>query len=254
MTTIDKIRAEIKILQDIFVKTAEELETEDEATVYSTCAVEFGNELLSFLDTLPDESEQPTMGYDEAYLNEKIAKASKSWEGVDVDKFMDEVRGREPVSDCHDLTEAAIDFADYARKALYSKDYAISSIADYDHGCIDGFKAGAKWGANHLRDTTKKVSEDLEEAARECSKTIYNKPLSGNPQEGYIVYDPDKYDAFKAGAEWQKRKMMDEAYEEKVQEVYQDDDGIHCSVSVGTDYKPGTIVYVITIQKEGAEQ
>ena len=32
-------------------------------------------ELLSFLDTLPDESEQPTMGYDEAYLNEKIAKA-----------------------------------------------------------------------------------------------------------------------------------------------------------------------------------
>ncbi len=44
-----------------------------------------------------------------------------------------------------DLEEAAIDFADNARKALYSKDYAISSIADYDHGCIDGFKAGAEW-------------------------------------------------------------------------------------------------------------
>ena len=43
------------------------------------------------------------MGYDESYLNEKIAKASKSWKGVDVDKFMDEIRGREPVTDCHDL-------------------------------------------------------------------------------------------------------------------------------------------------------
>ena len=34
-------------------------------------------------------------GYDEAYLQEKIAKASKTWEGVDADKYLDEVRGRE---------------------------------------------------------------------------------------------------------------------------------------------------------------
>lgn len=59
--------------------------------------------VLAWLDTLPNESEQPTKGYDEVYLNEKIAKASKSWEGVDVDKFMDEIRGREPVTDCNDL-------------------------------------------------------------------------------------------------------------------------------------------------------
>ena len=38
-------------------------------------------------------------GYDEAYLNECIAKASKTWEGVDADKYMDEVRGREPEID-----------------------------------------------------------------------------------------------------------------------------------------------------------
>lgn len=44
------------------------------------------------------KQEQPAT-YDEAYLNEKIAKATKSWEGVDVDKFMDEVRGREPEVD-----------------------------------------------------------------------------------------------------------------------------------------------------------
>lgn len=60
-------------------------------------------DILAWLDTLPNESEQPTKGYDEVYLNEKIAKASKSWEGVDVDKFMDEIRGREPVTDCNDL-------------------------------------------------------------------------------------------------------------------------------------------------------
>ena len=37
-------------------------------------------------------------------LDEKIAKATKSWKGVDVDKFMDEMRGREPDMD---LEEAA---------------------------------------------------------------------------------------------------------------------------------------------------
>lgn len=54
-------------------------------------------------------------------------------------------------------------------------------------------------------------------------------------------------------AEWMKAKMMEGAVEEEVQEVYQDDDGIHCCVSVGTDYNPGTIVYVITIPKEGEQ-
>ena len=54
MDTIAKIRAEIKKLQDIFVETAQGMETEDEATVYSMCAVEFGDELLSFLDTLEE--------------------------------------------------------------------------------------------------------------------------------------------------------------------------------------------------------
>jgi len=35
----------------------------------------------------------------------------------------------------------------YAEKAVMSPkdDYVISAIADYDHGCIDGFNAGAQW-------------------------------------------------------------------------------------------------------------
>lgn len=32
-----------------------------------------------------------------AYLDEKIKKASATWEGVDVDAYMDEVRGREEI-------------------------------------------------------------------------------------------------------------------------------------------------------------
>lgn len=38
-------------------------------------------------------------------LNEKIAKATESWKGVDVDEFMDEMRGREPDMDLHTEVE-----------------------------------------------------------------------------------------------------------------------------------------------------
>lgn len=36
--------------------------------------------------------EKETKKYDEDYLNGLIAKAKKSWEGVDVDSFMSELR------------------------------------------------------------------------------------------------------------------------------------------------------------------
>ena len=41
------------------------------------------------------EKERPK-GYDEAYLQKKIDLAKKSWEGVNVDEYMNEVRGEEP--------------------------------------------------------------------------------------------------------------------------------------------------------------
>ena len=56
--------------------------------------------------------------------------------------------------------------------------------------------------------------------------------------------------AFKAGAEWMDKKMAEESYEEEVQELYQDEGGIHCVVSVGTDYKPGEHILVYTRKKE----
>ena len=39
--------------------------------------------------------EKETKKYDEDYLNALIAKAKKSWEGVDVDSFMSELRDEE---------------------------------------------------------------------------------------------------------------------------------------------------------------
>lgn len=104
--------------------------------------------LLSFLDALPDESEQPARGYDEAYLNEKIAKASKSWEGVDVDKFMDEIRGREPVTDCGELEEEA---EEWAENEAYGKSDAEFEMA------YKGFIAGAEG-----------MKRKLMEGAEEC--------------------------------------------------------------------------------------
>ena len=38
---------------------------------------------------------QETKKYNEDYLNSLIAKAKKSWEGVDVDSFMSELRDEE---------------------------------------------------------------------------------------------------------------------------------------------------------------
>ena len=58
--------------------------------------------------------------------------------------FIDSLPEEPAPKESDDLEKAAIDFADNARKKLFTKDYAISSIADYDHGCIDGFIAGAE--------------------------------------------------------------------------------------------------------------
>ena len=87
MNTIEKIRAEIERLKGLYNPN----DFYDQAYLESLADVE------SFLDTL-EESDRPepyNPVYDEAYLNEKIAKATKSWEGVDVDAMLDECRGRD---------------------------------------------------------------------------------------------------------------------------------------------------------------
>ena len=90
MDKIEKIRAEIDRRYNEY---SAKKKTDD--FIYYSGMADALDLFEQFLDTLSDESEQPINGYDEAYLNEKIAKASKTWESVDVDKYMDKVRDRE---------------------------------------------------------------------------------------------------------------------------------------------------------------
>ena len=58
---------------------------------------------------------QETKKYNEDYLNSLIAKAKKSWEGVDVDSFMSELR--DDLSDKEDAEELQKAVEDF-RKAM----------------------------------------------------------------------------------------------------------------------------------------
>lgn len=55
--------------------------------------------------------------------------------------------------------------------------------------------------------------------------------------------------AFIAGANWQKEKMLEDAVESEAEELYNDGE-IHCTVGVGTYFKPGDEVYVIKKEDE----
>lgn len=62
----------------------------------------------------------------------------------------------------------------------------------------------AEWGAEHLRDSTKMIDKSLEEAA-------YKYSFDSRPS---VYGQVDVIDAFEAGAEWQKEKMLKDAYVE----------------------------------------
>ena len=67
----------------------------------------------------------------------------------------------------------------------------------------------AEWGADHFRDTTKMIDEGLEGAAEEYEKKHTFQRYDGG---GFTPeYNETLADAFIAGAEWQKAKMMGEA-------------------------------------------
>ncbi len=108
--------------------------------------------MTDFLDTL--ESEKP-INLDDAMkeLDEKIAlvKQRGTWDGVDVDKYMDEVRGREPEKPIPaDLEEAA---DEYAEKHGFRVPYD-GSDNFYDEVDVkaskEGFIAGAKWQKSQI--------------------------------------------------------------------------------------------------------
>lgn len=161
--------------------------------------------LLNVLDSLQQEQpEQPTRGYDEAYLNDCIAKAKKSWEGVDVDKYMDMVRGKEPVIE--ELVEEV--------KRYYSDNYSYITGDQPTLSIVTNIaRHFAQWGAEHSGDKKRLVmvrKERIEDHINELN----DKYLGG-------VYS--SYDMAKAYAEgnidgqkWQKEQIMKEAADGEV--------------------------------------
>ena len=63
--------------------------------------------------------EKETKKYDEDYLNGLIAKAEKSWEGVDVDNYMKNLRDDSPdKEDAEELQKAVERFRKAIEKAM----------------------------------------------------------------------------------------------------------------------------------------
>lgn len=201
MTNTELIRQEVerRLLEDY-----NSGDTEIDEVAQGVCAA-----LLYFIDSLPKETPTPEEAM--SILDEKIKSAKKSWEGVDADEYLDEVRGGdETVTDCHQLEEE-LDAFIKSGKAIKEE-----NCGTYTTTYIDPLKLArhfAKWGAEHLidgnkvigdhiADDSKKVSgdsinsNDLEEAAEDCAEHIDE---YGDPYPAMI-------DAFKAGAEWQKKQ------------------------------------------------
>lgn len=129
-------------------KIKDEIERRKKRWMYDDLPIAMGRyyedrDLLSFIDSLPDENNPEPYNpvYDEDYLNEKIAKATKSWEGVDVDKMLAECRGIEEPSD--DLEEEINRYF----YPLHPSDIQFEPFTQMEK-CARHF---AEWGAKHLK-------------------------------------------------------------------------------------------------------
>lgn len=71
---------------------------------------------------------------------------------------------------------------------------------------MDAFKAGAEWGAEHLRDTTKMMPEELEEAASRGGFDYVDDIVQETPGHRWNDHDVEfgYRDGFIDGAKWQK--------------------------------------------------
>ena len=148
----------------------------------------------------------------------------------------------EPVSE--DLEEAA---DDYIGKVV---DNAGHPGWDWEtHDITEAFIAGAEWDAEHFRDTTKKISEDLEEAAKKYDEAeswrweapkyprreAFEAGAKWQSKRDQETIETAEDHAFLAGANWQKEQMMKKSVEGFV--------GVHlheerADVTVNTGYLP----------------
>ena len=135
MNNIEKIRQKMEGLKAGYEKIISASSTMTSECLVSMGKVEVLNKVIAFIDSLPDENNPEPYNpvYDEDYLNEKIAKATKSWEGVDVDKMLADCRGYEE-KPSEDLEEAANEYAILDEEGKWK-----------DGGKYKGFIAGAEW-------------------------------------------------------------------------------------------------------------
>ena len=81
-------------------------------------------------------------------------------------------------------------------------DGSVADTSDLDHVSYENIaRHFAKWGAEHLRDTTKMVDESLEEAADDYIGEVVDTAYPGWDWETHDIIE-----AFIAGAEWQAEK------------------------------------------------
>ena len=173
MTIIEKIKAEIerRITDNTFGAKLELID------------------ILAWLDTLESEKPiNPEAAMKE--LDEKIAlvKQRGTWDGVDVDKYMDEVRGREPEKPMQGLEEEIVKVCDDFAFPLYGLDdefgrELINKIARHF----------AQWGAEHSGSSEMQKEQMMKEAvegdAVKKSIIIEGKEYSDWLGLGHSVWD-----------------------------------------------------------------
>ncbi len=152
--------------------------------------------LLAFIESLPDENNPEPYNpvYDEDYLNEKIAKATKSWEGVDVDAMLADCRGYEE-KPSEDLEEAA--------ENIYKTPFGTRA---------EDFQAGAEWQKEQDQPITGNSLEQewlryVEKKKKECRGEL---PSLG--EYGWLRIA-------RHFANWQKKQMLKNAMEVDVDDL-----------------------------------
>lgn len=164
-------------------------------------------DLLSFIDSLPDENNPEPYNpvYDEDYLNEKIAKATKSWEGVDVDKMLAECRGYEE-NPSEELEEAAEISFDEARALTEDyRDFLAKGLTEnrprpigphwFCEYAKNRFIAGAEW---QEKQDLRWAGEIHKNGYDLCKEQMLKDAVEGEvtvgrlPDDWSLAYNPDE--------------------------------------------------------------
>ena len=263
MTIIEQIKAEIERLKGIGGIVP--LDNREQKTGYESALID----VETFLDTL--ESEKP-MNPEAAMkeLDEKIAlvKQRGTWDDVDVDKYMDEVRGREPEKPMNLEEEIKRFVAEYGYER--SEDILLIAIVArqfYELGCRRTAEKFDEIEYNRQR-AEESVPNDLEEAAEEYLDKLFGKGrhqpfykelfIAGAKWQADHTPLPEDTVLFNKGVEEGKRLMMEEAVEGTVIKTDK-----HTSVRYksfyGTDryfygiadkqFKPGDKVLIIIVKE-----